>query len=91
MEEADGTLQQYSIPYSSLAQSLRPGAQQFTATAGKMDDYNTSEKPLFYEVTFMRGITNILTVYTGAQYSQNYQAVLAGGPWGQKRGQSAQT
>ncbi|HAT6803640.1 TPA: fimbria/pilus outer membrane usher protein, partial [Citrobacter freundii] len=72
VEEADGTLQQYSIPYSSLAQSLRPGAQQFTATAGKMDDYNTSEKPLFYEVTFMRGITNILTVYTGAQYSQNY-------------------
>ncbi|HAU5636291.1 fimbria/pilus outer membrane usher protein [Citrobacter amalonaticus] len=86
VEEADGSIQQYSVPYSSLAQSLRPGAQQFSATVGKMDDYSTSEKPLFYEVTFMRGITNILTVYTGAQYSQNYQAVLAGGAVGTEAG-----
>lgn len=78
IEEADGSIQQYAIPYSSLAQSLRPGAQQFTATAGKLNDYNVSAKPMFYETTFMRGLTNILTAYTGAQYSQNYQAVLAG-------------
>lgn len=78
IEEADGSTQQYSIPYSSLAQSLRPGAQQFTATAGKLRDYSASEQPMFYETTFMRGLTNILTAYTGTQYSQNYQAVLVG-------------
>lgn len=78
VEEADGTSQQYSIPYSSLAQSLRPGAQQFTATAGKLRDYGTTEKPLFFETTYMRGLTNILTAYAGTQYSQNYQAALVG-------------
>ncbi|MCO4157243.1 fimbria/pilus outer membrane usher protein [Citrobacter amalonaticus] len=86
VEEADGTSQQYSIPYSSLAQSLRPGAQQFSATVGKLRDYSSSEEPLFSEVTYMRGITNILTAYTGAQVSQNYQAVLVGGAVGTRLG-----
>lgn len=86
IEEADGSIQQYSLPYSSLAQSLRPGAQQFSATAGKLRDYSTSEEPMFYETTFMRGLTNILTAYTGAQYSQNYQAVLAGAAVGTSAG-----
>lgn len=86
VEEADGTSQQYSIPYSSLAQSLRPGAQQFGATVGKLRDYSSSEEPLFSEVTYMRGITNILTAYTGAQVSQNYQAVLVGGAVGTRLG-----
>jgi outer membrane usher protein len=78
IEEADGSTQQYTLPYSSLAQSLRPGAQEFTATAGKLRDYSTSEKPLFFETTYMRGITNILTAYAGTQYSKNYLAVLIG-------------
>ncbi|EMK1730712.1 fimbrial biogenesis outer membrane usher protein [Salmonella enterica] len=86
IEEADGSIQQYSLPYSSLAQSLRPGSQQFTATAGKLRDYGASEKPLFYETTYMRGITNILTVYAGAQYSQNYQAMLVGAAVGTQVG-----
>jgi outer membrane usher protein len=78
IEEADGSIQQYSMPYSSLAQSLRPGAQQFTATAGKLRDYSTSDKPMFYETTYMRGLTNILTAYTGAQYSESYHSALVG-------------
>lgn len=86
VEEADGSLQQYAIPYSSLAQSLRPGAQQFTAIAGKLRDYSSSEEPLFYETTWMRGLTNILTAYSGLQYSQNYQAVLFGGAMGTRIG-----
>lgn len=86
IEEADGSTQQYSLPYSSLAQSLRPGAQQFSATAGKLRDYNLSEKPMFYETTYMRGLTNILTAYAGAQYSQNYQAVLVGAAVGTPAG-----
>ncbi|HEM8622435.1 TPA: fimbrial biogenesis outer membrane usher protein [Citrobacter amalonaticus] len=86
VEEADGSTQQYSVPYSSLAQSLRPGTQQFTATVGKLRDYNAAEMPLFYETTYMRGLTNILTAYTGLQYSQHYQAVLLGGAIGTRAG-----
>lgn len=86
VEEADGSLQQYSIPYSSLAQSLRPGAHQFAATVGKLRDYNASDEPLFYETTYTRGLTNILTAYVGMQYSQNYQAALVGGAVGTSMG-----
>lgn len=78
IEEADGTQQQYSVPYASVAQSLRPGAQKYSITAGKLRDYNESEKPLFYEVTLMRGLTNILTTYAGTQISNNYHAVQGG-------------
>lgn len=78
VEEADGSQQQYSVPYASVAQSLRPGAQKYSITAGKLRDYDSAEKPLFYEVTFMRGITNILTAYAGTQVSNHYHAVQVG-------------
>ncbi|WP_213132935.1 fimbria/pilus outer membrane usher protein [Citrobacter sp. FP75] len=78
VEEADGSQQQYSVPYASVAQSLRPGAQKYSITTGKLRDYDSAEKPLFYEVTFMRGITNILTAYAGTQVSNHYHAAQMG-------------
>jgi len=76
--EADGSEQKYTVPYASLAQSLRPGAHKFSLAAGKLRDNTISDKPLFTEITFMRGLNNILTGYTGAQVSEHYRAVQVG-------------
>lgn len=76
--EADGSVQQYSMAYASVAQLLRPGVHEYSFTAGKLRNTNTSDEPMFYEATYQRGLNNYLTGYGGLQYSQNYQSAQLG-------------
>lgn len=74
IQEADGSIQQYTMPYASVAQLLRPGSHRYSATGGKLRDAGLSEKPVFYELTYQRGLNNTFTGYGGVQVSQNYRA-----------------
>lgn len=74
IQEADGSIQQYTMPYASVAQLLRPGVHRYSATAGRLRNISTAEKPEFYEITYQRGLTNMFTGYGGVQASQHYQA-----------------
>lgn len=76
--EADGSVQQYSMAYASVAQLLRPGVQEYSLTAGKLRETNTSETPMFYEATYQRGLNNYLTGYSGIQFSKHYQSAQLG-------------
>lgn len=78
IQEADGSTQQYTIAYASVAQLLRPGSQRYSLTAGKLRDAGVDGDPMFYEATYMRGLNNIFTGYGGAQVSENYQAYQLG-------------
>lgn len=78
IQEADGTTQQYTIAYASVAQLLRPGSQRYSLTAGKLRDAGVEGEPMFYEATYMRGLNNIFTGYGGAQLSEHYQAYQLG-------------
>lgn len=78
IQEADGSIQQYTMPYASMAQLLRPGSHRYSATAGKLRDAGLSEKPAFYELTYQRGLNNTFTGYGGVQVSQNYRAGQVG-------------
>lgn len=78
IQEADGTVQNYSMPYASVAQLLRPGSHHFSLTVGKLRDSNISDKPMLYEATYQRGLTNSVTGYAGVQASENYQAAQIG-------------
>lgn len=78
IQEADGSTQQYTIAYASVAQLLRPGSQRYSVTAGKLRNAGVSDDPMFYEATYTRGLTNIFTGYTGAQVSEHYQAYQLG-------------
>ncbi|WP_336222949.1 fimbria/pilus outer membrane usher protein [Enterobacter kobei] len=78
IQEADGSIQQYTMPYASVAQLLRPGSHRYSATAGKLRDVGLSEKPAFYELTYQRGLNNTFTGYGGVQVSQNYRAGQVG-------------
>lgn len=86
IQEADGSVSQYTMAYASVAQLLRPGVQQFSITAGQLRDSGVSDEPLFTEVTWTRGLNNTFTAYAGGQLSEHYKAFDAGLAMGTRLG-----
>lgn len=78
IQEADGTVQNYTQPYAAVAQLLRPGTHYLSLTAGQLRDTSISDKPMLYEGTYQLGISNSVTAYGGVQASQNYKAFQLG-------------
>ncbi|WP_256853087.1 fimbria/pilus outer membrane usher protein [Pantoea sp. Fr+CA_20] len=79
VQESDGSLHQFSVPYAVLPQSLRPGRTDYNFAAGKVRDY--SQYNTFTELTVKHGLTNAITLNGGARLGEHYHAVLAGGVW----------
>lgn len=80
VQEADGSVHTFSMPYAAVPQSLRPGVNRFSAVAGAVRNQGElSKEPLFVQGTWQRGINNLLTGYTGATAAEGYASVLAGG------------
>lgn len=78
VREADGSESSFLVPYASVADLLRPGASRYEAVAGKYRQPNGRDGQPFYQATWQQGITNILTLYGGTQFSDGYQAYQAG-------------
>lgn len=78
VREADGSESTFLVPYASVADLLRPGASRYEAVAGTYRQPNGRDGQPFYQATWQQGITNILTLYGGAQFSDGYQAYQAG-------------
>jgi outer membrane usher protein len=86
IEEADGSQQNFSIPYSSVSQLLRPGSQRYSVSVGKLRDDSISDDPQILEATYQHGFSNILTGYAGIQANKDYQALKLGTAVGLKIG-----
>lgn len=78
IEEADGSQQNFSMPYASVSQLLRPGSQRYSVSAGKLRNDGVPSDPVLVEATYQRGFTNLITGYTGVQANKDYQAVKLG-------------
>ncbi|MDF3162815.1 fimbrial biogenesis outer membrane usher protein [Pseudomonas proteolytica] len=76
--EADGTQQNFIVPYASVNQLLRPGTSRFSLTVGETRNYYVDEQVRLLQGTFQYGMANALTSFTGAQASEGYMAVLGG-------------
>ncbi|MFM0503868.1 fimbria/pilus outer membrane usher protein [Paraburkholderia caffeinilytica] len=76
--EADGRTKSFTVPYASVAQSLRPGTTRFAVTAGQLRNDSLQTKPGFMQVTVQRGLTNLVTMYGGAIAATGYVAANAG-------------
>lgn len=76
--ESDGTEQNFSVPYESVAQLLRPGSSRYAITGEEVSSDNLRDKPSLYQATYQRGLTNAITGYGGVQASKNYSAVQLG-------------
>ncbi|KIG06731.1 fimbrial biogenesis outer membrane usher protein [Caballeronia concitans] len=84
--EADGRMRQFSVPYASIAQLLRPGTTRFAVTAGQLRDEALDTQPGFVQLTIQRGLTNLVTLYGGAVASTGYVAANLGAALNTKLG-----
>lgn len=76
--ESDGRTKQFTVPYASLPQLLRPGQQRFNVTAGQYRDALSGGKPWVGQLTYQRGLSNLLTGYAGLLSSAGYGSGLIG-------------
>jgi outer membrane usher protein len=78
VNEADGRIRRFSVPYSSVAQLLRPGQQRWSVSAGKVKQYGALDAPTIVQGTYQRGLSNLFTGYTGAIAGSGYRSALIG-------------
>jgi len=76
--EADGRTKNFLVPYASMAQLLRPGSSRFSFSAGRYRDDSLDAPPGFLQVTYQRGLSNLLTGYGGSTLAQDYRALQGG-------------
>ncbi len=77
--EADGSKQTYSMPYASVPQLLRAGRDRYSLVLGQYRSYHLSgNPPTVGQLVYQRGISNLLTGYTGAIGTDGYGAALVG-------------
>jgi len=75
---ADGQVQKYSVPFSSVSQLLRAGMSRYDVTVGELNNSALHDKPKFAQAWYSRGMSNIVTAYAGGLLSKNYQATVTG-------------
>jgi len=78
IEEADGSRQNFQIPYTATSNLLRPGTHHYSLTLGNIRSTQLREEPTLAEATYRRGINNALTLYGGMQGNGAYQAIQGG-------------
>lgn len=76
--EADGTEQNFIVPYASVSQLLRPGTSRFSFTAGETRNNFVDQQARLLQGTLQYGLNNTFTGYGGVQSSNQYTALLTG-------------
>ena len=68
VEESDGSIRTFSVPYSSVSQLLRPGYSRWEIGAGELNDNGLHDMPRLGYLTGYYGLSNLFTGYAGLQY-----------------------
>lgn len=80
--EADGRVERFTIPFTSMPQLLRPGQQRYSITAGELrEDNGDGRASHFVEATLRRGLSNRFTGYAGVTAAEGYSAAVLGAAW----------
>ncbi|WP_435928705.1 fimbria/pilus outer membrane usher protein [Dryocola sp. BD613] len=80
--EADGTRNSFSVPFSSVAELLRPGRSNYNLMLGRLRDFNVSDEPYVFQGTWKQGINNAITAYAGVTATDYYYAGIVGSALG---------
>jgi outer membrane usher protein len=78
--EASGKISSFTVPYSAVPDSVRPGNWHYSLALGRVRQYYSVNND-FFEGTLQRGVNNNVTVNLGSRIAEDYQAWLAGGVW----------
>lgn len=77
VQEADGSVSRFTVPFSAVPESLRPGNSRYSYALGTTRD--VGDKDLFSEFTYQRGLSNAITANSGLRIADGYQALVLGG------------
>ncbi|KFK96589.1 MULTISPECIES: fimbria/pilus outer membrane usher protein [unclassified Serratia (in: enterobacteria)] len=75
--EADGRVSSFTVPFSAVSDSIRPGHSRVSFAAGQVRNIGNSDAA-FTDLTYQAGLTNAITANTGVRISDGYQALLGG-------------
>ncbi len=75
--EANGNISTFTVPYSSVPDSIRPGNWEYSLSLGRVRNYYSVNNK-FIEGTLQRGLSNALTTNSGLRIADRYQAGLLG-------------
>lgn len=79
IKEADGSEQNFTVPYASLPLLQREGRIKYALTAGQYRSYDSQvAKTPFGQMTGILGASGGLTIYGGLQESVKYQSIASG-------------
>ncbi|HFT5239747.1 TPA: fimbrial biogenesis usher protein [Yersinia enterocolitica] len=79
IQEADGSVQVFTVPYASVPGLLREGHVRYAVTAGQYRSGNDQqEQPTFGQGTLMWGLADGWTVSGGTQLADRYSAFNLG-------------
>lgn len=79
VESDAGSVQTFTVPYSSVSVLQREGRTKFDLVAGRYRSGLAGKKDLpFTQVTAAHGFKQGLTLFGGAQLAKNYQSTAAG-------------
>lgn len=76
--EANGQTSSFTVPYSAVPDSIRPGLWNYELALGKVRQ-NYSVDNEFIEGVMQRGISNRFTGNAGIRLAKDYEAYLLGG------------
>ncbi|RWR02354.1 fimbrial protein [[Pantoea] beijingensis] len=80
--EADGSQNIFSVPFSSVAELLRPGRITYNLVMGRLRNVSVSEEPYVFQGTWKQGVNNIITSYTGVTATDYYYSGIVGSAFG---------
>ena len=83
--EANGKVSRFTVPYSAVPDSVRPGNWHYSFALGKVRQYYRIDNR-FLEGTLQHGVNNNLTLNLGSRLAHDYQAWLVGGVWATRFG-----
>ena len=78
VREADGRVNQYSVPYSSLPVLQREGRLKYDLVAGTLRGADYQSSPAILQGTLAWGLPHGLTLYGGVQNAEKYKAYSLG-------------
>ncbi|MEG5677640.1 fimbrial biogenesis usher protein [Enterobacter hormaechei] len=78
VEESNGRLRTYTVPYSSLPVMQRQGMVKYNLAAGRYRAASDYYSPFMSQGTLVWGLPHDLTLYGGLQYADHYRAASLG-------------
>lgn len=79
VEEKDGSVNSYSVPFSGVPILQREGRVKYAVSAGEYrNGGDQQDNPEFGQATVLLGLSHGMTVYGGTQFSSKYRSFALG-------------